>query len=147
LYFAGDVWVGNAGTGLTSVWLCTAQGNPGTWVPLMHGNSNDSSNNALFTKVSTQQYTLTSSDGATWVDLDPTNLSLALTPKQHCLAIISGNSDLWTSTAGYNQDLGIVISGGSYPSTAGQPEAWKESGGLRAPSPPMPPSSRRSSNW
>lgn len=110
--------------------VCTLSGTPGTWVPLMHGNSNDGSNNALLTKVSTQQYTLANSDGVTWMDLDTTNLALTITPRQNSLAIISGNSDLWTSQAGYNQDLGIYISGGSYPTTAGQPEAWKESGGF-----------------
>jgi hypothetical protein len=45
------------------------------------------------------------------------------------LVSLSGNADLWTSTAGVNQDLGIAMSGGAYPSNAGQPEAWKESGG------------------
>jgi hypothetical protein len=43
-------------------------------------------------------------------------------------AILSGNSDLWTSSAGYNQDIGLWISGGSYGS--GQVVAWKESGGF-----------------
>src|SRR5204862_7433036 len=32
-------------------------------------------------------------------------------------------------TSGYNQDLGIAVWGGAYPTVAGQPEAWKESGG------------------
>jgi hypothetical protein len=125
-HFAGELSVDSGGV----LWTCVTPGTPGTWVPLMHGNSNDGSNNALLTKVSTQQYTLTSSDGTSWVNLDATNLSLTFTPEQNALAIISGNSDLWTSNAGYNQDLGISLSGGSYPSTAGQPEAWKESGGF-----------------
>lgn len=111
------------------LYVCTATGTPGTWVPLMHGNSNNGTSDTLLTKVSTQQYTLQNSDGTTWMDMDTTNLALTFTPQQNSLAIISGNSDLWTSNAGYNQDLGIRLSGGSYPSTAGQPEAWKESGG------------------
>src|SRR5947209_4880848 len=48
-------------------------------------------------------------------------------------AVLSGNADLWTSVAGYNQDLGISVSGTGqsvYPTRAGQPEAWKESGGF-----------------
>ena len=30
----------------------------------------------------------------------------------------------------FNQDIGISVIGGVYPTTAGQPEAWKESGGF-----------------
>jgi hypothetical protein len=96
----------------------------------MHGNSNDGTNDTLLTAVSTQQYSLSNSDGVTWVTMDGTNLSLTITPKQNSLAILTGNSDLWTSQAGYNQDIGIMVSGGAYPTHAGQPEAWKESGGF-----------------
>ena len=45
-------------------------------------------------------------------------------------AIASGNADLWTVNAGFNQDLGIQVWGGAYPTMAGRPEAWKESGGF-----------------
>ena len=41
--------------------------------------------------------------------------------------MLSGNADLFTATAGYNQDLGIFVS------IAGAPDelvAWKESGGF-----------------
>lgn len=78
--------------------------------------------------VSTQQYTLTGSDGSSWTDIDPTTLALSLTPAASGQAILSGNADLFTSSAGYNQDLGIWVSGGSYGS--GQLVAWKESGGF-----------------
>jgi hypothetical protein len=79
------------------------------------------------TAVSTQQYRLTGSDGATWNDLDATRLSLTLAPTQNSFAIITGNADLWTATAGINQDLGIFLS----PSSAtANIVAWKESGGL-----------------
>jgi hypothetical protein len=81
-----------------------------------------------FNAVSTSQYTL-NSDGTTWKDLDATKLSLTIKPLFNCQAILSTNSDLWTTIANYNQDIGIAISGGAYPSVAGQPEAWKESGG------------------
>ena len=86
-------------------------------------------NQALFTTVSTSQYTLSGSNGVTWIDLDATNLKLTITPTFNCEAIINATADLWTSVAGYNQDIGIAIAGGAYPTTAGQPEGWKESGG------------------
>jgi hypothetical protein len=84
------------------------------------------------TTVSTQQYLLTNSDGTTWQDLDATNLGLAVTPATNCLALISGNADLWTTQPGYNQDLGIYIQEANanaslYP---GNIVAWKESGGF-----------------
>ena len=82
------------------------------------------------TAISSSQYHLTSSDGTTWQNIDATNLSLSVTPATTCLATVSGNADLWTANTGFNQDIGITVSGGAYPSTAGQPEAWKESGGF-----------------
>jgi len=85
----------------------------------------------LVTAVGTSQYTLVNSDGATWKDMDPLNLSMQLTPWVDSDVIINGNVDLWTATAGVNQDVGIAVSGGGvYPTNAGQPEAWKESGGF-----------------
>jgi hypothetical protein len=77
---------------------------------------------------STQQDTLTGSDGSGWIPLDGTYLSISITPSTNSTAILSGNSDLWTSVAGYNQDIGLWISGGSY--GAGQVVARKESGGF-----------------
>jgi len=89
------------------------------------------------TASTTSQLTQTSSDGKTWQLLDPTQLFLNITPPADSYAIVSGNADLWTDTAGYNQDIGISVSGGGaspgpgvYPTVAGQPEAWKESGGF-----------------
>jgi hypothetical protein len=58
--------------------------------------------------------------------MDATNLVKSLTPSVDSTAILGGNADLWTATAGYNQDLGIFVSdngGGD------QLVAWKESGG------------------
>jgi hypothetical protein len=72
--------------------------------------------------VSTNQYTLTGSNGSTWMDMDSTNLSLTVTPAANSTAVIGGNSDLWTSNAGYNQDFAITINGVVV--------AWKESGGF-----------------
>ena len=80
----------------------------------------------------TQQYTLTGSDGATWRTIDAARVSIAAAPSVDSYWILTGNADLWTSSIGYNQDLGITVFGGTspgYPTTAGQPEAWKESGG------------------
>jgi hypothetical protein len=75
----------------------------------------------------TTQPCLGGSNGVTWTDVDATNMKLNITPTQDSLAILSGNADLWTSTAGLNQDLGISVStnGG-----ADQLIAWKESGGF-----------------
>jgi hypothetical protein len=75
----------------------------------------------------TTQPCLGGSNGVTWTDVDATNMKLSITPTQDSLAILSGNADLWTSSAGLNQDLGISVStnGG-----ADQLVAWKESGGF-----------------
>jgi hypothetical protein len=85
---------------------------------------------------STQQYHLSNSDGMTWRSVDPeptiqNRLRWQLYSfTRPCTYLISANIDLWTSQAGYNQDIGISVSGGSYPTVPGQPEAWKESGGF-----------------
>jgi len=76
-----------------------------------------------------KQYLLTGNNGSTWVDVDATNLSVTFTPAANSFAVISGNADLWTSSVGFNQDLGLAVTGGVYPTTTGQPESWKESGG------------------
>jgi hypothetical protein len=76
--------------------------------------------------MSTNQYQLTGNNGSTWQDIDPNLLSVSVTPSSNTTAIIGGNADLWTATAGINQDLGIAVS-----VNAGAPQllAWKESGG------------------
>jgi hypothetical protein len=79
-------------------------------------------------KVINNQYQLKGSNGASWQNIDATNLSAQVTTTQNCLAVVSGNADLWTANAGYNQDIGLSISGGTY--GAGQLVAWKESGGF-----------------
>jgi hypothetical protein len=83
------------------------------------------------TACSTKQYVLTGSDGSTWMDVDVNgNLTVSFTPSVNSYAVLSANADMWTFNSGYNQDLGIAVSGGAFPTTAGQPEVWKESGGL-----------------
>lgn len=74
----------------------------------------------------TTQPTLANSDGATWQTVDPT-LSTTLTPASASTAIVGVNADLWTSTAGYNQDMGIFVSDDG---DAEQLLTWKESGGF-----------------
>jgi hypothetical protein len=72
---------------------------------------------------------LPSNDGQSWRDVDAANLSLSITPPGDCLAILTGNADLWTTTAGFNQDLGIAVSSalGTYNADR---VGWKESGAI-----------------
>jgi hypothetical protein len=84
----------------------------------------------VYAPASTTQYQLSNSDGTTWIPIDTTNLRQTFAPTVNTVVIVTGNADLFTGTAGVNQDVGIAISGGAFPSTAGQPEAWKESGGF-----------------
>lgn len=90
----------------------------GNWVPVQFGGLNKS----VFSAVSYQQYHQNGSNGTTWVDMDATNLKLTITPLFNCVAILTANSDLWTTVAGINQDIGISFNG----AIAG----WKESGGF-----------------
>jgi hypothetical protein len=85
---------------------------------------------AAIESVSTSQYKLSNSDGATWTAIDWSK-EVLFTPTKDCTAIVSANADLWTANAGFNQDIGIaVVDGPGFPSVAGQPEGWKESGGF-----------------
>ena len=72
--------------------------------------------------VSTEQYTLRSSDGGTWQPVDPARLSLVVERTVPVQAVITANADLWTWTPGINQDLGVFVDGSL--------AAWKESGGF-----------------
>jgi len=85
------------------------------------------SGGGIYSAVITKQPCLGNSDGVTWTDVDTSTLLFAITPTQDSLAILSGNADLWTSSAGLNQDLAISLStnGG-----LDQVVAWKESGGF-----------------
>ena len=81
------------------------------------------------TAESNTQYLFTGSDGSTWVPVDSTNLQFSFTPSATASYVLSGNADMWTFNAGYNQDLAINVS----PACTGQPStlaAWKESGGF-----------------
>lgn len=120
-HFVGEVFIDNAGV----VYLCVSAGAPGVFAPLQLGGLN----RFLYKTVINTQPSLSNSDGTTWMNIDATNLRLTITPAVGCFAILLASADLWTSTAGYNQDLGIAISGGAYPTQAEQPESWKEAGG------------------
>jgi hypothetical protein len=76
---------------------------------------------------STNQYTLSNSDGVTWKDMDTANLRVYCTPTANQRILLTANADLWTANAGYNQDLGIFVSDNGAADTL---LAWKESGGF-----------------
>ncbi len=80
-----------------------------------------------FNASSSLQYRLQGSNGSTWSDIDGSRLALGLTASSNEVAVLSANADLFTGSAGFNQDLGIFagVSGG-----ADQLVAWKESGGF-----------------
>jgi hypothetical protein len=112
----GVQWLSNGATG---------------WYPTQIGGLNI----GFFSAVITTQKSLVSSNGVTWTDMDATNLHLVIVPKFHCQAIVTVNADLFTTVTGVNQDIGVRATSstappgvGLYPTTAGQPEGWKESG-------------------
>jgi hypothetical protein len=83
----------------------------------------------LSTAVTTRQPLLSGNDGSTWSDIDPA-LSFTVTPPSNCMAVLTGNADLWTDTAGYNQDIGIYIAEADPIAYPGGIVGWKESGGF-----------------
>jgi len=83
----------------------------------------------------TDQFLLTGNDGTTWTSMNMTNaggvvapVSRTFTASADGIAAVTGNADLWTWNAQYNQDLALKLSGGVY--GTGQIVAWKESGGF-----------------
>lgn len=80
---------------------------------------------SVTTPVTTQDL-LSDSDGASWQPLDST-LQTTITPPDDQTLLLSANADLWTRSAGYNQDLGIAVDGAVV--------AWKEGGGAFTYSP------------
>ena len=84
-----------------------------------------------FSASSVQQYTLQGSDGVTWTTVDAPGLAVTFTPSSTTPVVFTGNADMWTEVAGFNQDLGICVATGSTaPATCAQPIAWHESGGF-----------------
>ena len=86
-------------------------------------------NGPLSTAVTTMQPLLSGNDGTTWSDIDPA-LSFIVSPPSNCMAVLTGNADLWTNTAGYNQDIGIYIAEADPTRYPGGIVGWKESGGF-----------------
>jgi len=81
------------------------------------------------------QFFLTGGDGTTWRSMTATTAGTTVAPVTQSftasatgIAAITGNADLWTWNAQYNQDLALKVSGGVY--GAGTIVAWKESGGF-----------------
>ena len=133
---------GCGGTSPTPTWSTTGTGMPAVSVDDVTVSSDDGSRLVAWTHgrgawevalnqplraSSTRQYTLSGSNGTTWQTMDPSNLSITFTPSATGTAVFTGNADLWTFDAGFNQDVGIQVTpqGGS-PSLV----AWKESGGF-----------------
>jgi hypothetical protein len=79
-----------------------------------------------YTAVRTNYATLANSDGATWQPLDSA-LNLSLNLGANTNALLGGNADLFTDSAGYNQDIGLFVSDNGGADTL---LAWKESGGF-----------------
>jgi hypothetical protein len=144
--FSKDAQYGSASSHYGGTLISAPVANPAITSPcptVTEAGALPQSTNQTVSVVSTKQFTLANSDGATWrpVACDAfttcssggtgSNVSTVVTPASDGMMLLSGNSDLWTYNAGYNQDIGITVSGGGvYPTHAGQPEVWKESGGL-----------------
>jgi len=79
---------------------------------------------------SAQHYQLSNPSSQTFTDIDSTNLALTTTTAAAPqTAVITGNVDLFTTSTGLNQDVGVFVSGGTGAFSAGKVVAWKESGG------------------
>ena len=77
--------------------------------------------NRVVDSASTSQFhPTTPSDGATFTDLGPGSPAIHYLASGNGVAMLVGNADLWTTTAGFNQDLAITVNGSV--------TAWKESG-------------------
>jgi hypothetical protein len=83
--------------------------------------------NTLVDGSTNKQYNKAGSTGADWTPIDSTGLQITVNPTATSVWVLSANADLFTATAGVNQDIGIFISGGAY--GTGTLVAWKESGG------------------
>ena len=75
----------------------------------------------------TSQFHLSDSDGENWRDLGTSAPAMSIAPSASAVALLGANADLWTSSAGYNQDLAIFMAvDGRPPEMIG----WKEGGGF-----------------
>src|SRR5260370_6438870 len=98
-------------------------------------------NTSVQDAMTTGQPQLAANDGVAWADMDSVKLSLPITTTTNCLALLTGNADLWTTQATYNQDIGIQVN--STTSVTADRVGWKESGGFagtHSPQAPLVPS-------
>ena len=79
-----------------------------------------------FSGRSTSQFAFSNSDGVNWQPISSAT-TVAFTPATSGSMLLGGNADLWTDTAGYNQDIGIFVSDNGGADTL---LGWKESGGF-----------------
>jgi photosystem II stability/assembly factor-like uncharacterized protein len=129
---SGSTWT-RVSTGYNGGFLsvsCTTGGvcyGAGNWGALLRNSAPSNAHPLLLSAVSTSSYSLPSSDGVAWQEIDGAKLRLTTSPSSNQSVALRANADLWTDTSGYNQDLGIFVSdkGG-----ADQLLAWKESGGF-----------------
>jgi hypothetical protein len=73
------------------------------------------------TQMTVTQPKLTGNNGSAWGPI-PGVGAVSLSPVANARVMFGGNADLWTDTAGINQDIGIMLNGTLI--------AWKESGGF-----------------
>lgn len=81
---------------------------------------------AFASTVTTGQYVLTGgAQASTWYEV-ASALETSVSPTANGDVLLGGNADMWTASAGLNQDLGIFVSvdGGAFTLVS-----WKESGG------------------
>jgi hypothetical protein len=65
-----------------------------------------------------------------WQDVDAANLSLSFTPRWSRTAV-SGNADHPGQRPGFNQDIGVALSGASFPSVGATPRHGRRAAALR----------------
>lgn len=69
---------------------------------------------------SNQMYRLEGNNGMSWIAMDPSKLTLSISPAVDSYAVLSASADVESSTT-ENTDVGISVGGGA-------PLAWKEGG-------------------
>jgi len=105
-------FTGLSGSAVTfAVTATTAAGTSG---PATSNAVNAAASTPVRDLVSDRQYQLTGSDGLTWIDMDPVNLAGSYTPPASGQLVLDANIDLWTASAGVNQDVAVVVAGGAY---------------------------------
>lgn len=120
-----DISTQGAATGLKDLTVTNPDGQSITAVGFLNVTGASSQPDTM-TATSLQQYSLSNSDGITWVEIDPA-LRVKCTPAADQWTVATANVDLFTGQAGYNQDVAIFVSDNGGADTL---LAWKESGGF-----------------